>query len=250
MRTPERTRSRVGQLAKHARLLHAVSKRATDARLWPYLAPYGVLLGLAELGRWLPALEAPLLAGRVVLPALLLMLAWRGGAYAELRTTAGAARLRDVVFGLAIAALWLGPFLLWPELPRGEPFDPDLLRPDHRAAWLALRLCGFVLVSPIVEELFVRSFLHRVAEAWPHWADFALRPVGAAHARAFVATAVWFTLSHAPWEWWVAAPAGALLNLWLYQRGNLRSVWLAHAVANGAIGALVVFGPYGLWAFL
>jgi len=107
-----------------------------------------------------------------------------------------------------------------------------------------------VLVSPLVEEIFVRSFLHRVAEVWPRWSDFALRPVAAAHAPAFVVTSLWFTLSHLPWEWWVAAPTGVLLNGWLYRRGNLRSVWLAHAVANGAIGGLVVFGPYELWAFL
>jgi len=225
-------------------------QESIGARLWPYVAPYCVLLGLAELGRWLPALEAPLLAARVVLPAALLGFAWRRGAYAELRSAAGAARWSDVVFGLGIAALWLGPFLLWPELSRGEPFDPDRLGPDRRAAWLALRLFGFVLVSPLVEELFVRSFLHRIAEAWPRWTDFALRPVGRAHAMAFGVTSLWFTLSHVPWEWWVAAPTGALLNLWLYRRGNLISVLLAHTVANAAIGALVVFGPYGLWAFL
>ena len=221
-----------------------------DARLWPYVAPYGVLVGLAELGNWLPALEVPLLAARVVLPAALLALAWRSGAYAELRAKRGAARLGDVAFGLGIAALWLAPYLLWPDLPRGDPFDPDRLGAEWRELWLALRLAGFVLVSPLVEELFVRSFLHRVAEVWPHWAAFAQRPVGHANARAFGVTWLWFTLSHLPWEWWVAAPTGALFNLWLYRRGNLRSVWLAHAVANAAIGALVVAGPYRLWAFL
>ena len=221
-----------------------------DARLWPYVAPYAVLLALAELSRWLPGLEVPLLAARVALPAALLLLAWRGGAYAELRRSAGAAGLRDVAFGLGIAALWLGPYLLWPELPRGEGFDPERLGPERRAAWLALRLFGFVLVSPLVEELFVRSFLHRVVEAWPRWPDFALRRVGRPHAAAFAVTSAWFTLSHVPWEWWVAVPTSVLLTAWLYWRGNLRSVWLAHSVANGAIGALVVLGPYELWAFL
>ena len=221
-----------------------------DARLWPYVAPYGALLALAELGRWLPGLGAPLLAARVVLPAGLLWIAWRQGAYAELRRGARRAGLSDVVFGLGIAALWVGPYLLWPALPRGEPFDPDLLGPARRDAWLALRLGGFVLVSPLVEELFVRSFLHRVVESWPRWTEFAQLEIGRPHALAFTVTSVWFLLSHVPWEWWVAAPTGALFNAWLYQRGNLRSVWLAHVVANGAIGALVVLGPAGLWAFL
>ncbi len=218
--------------------------------VWPYLAPYLALLGLAELGRWLPGAEAPLLAARVILPAALLLLAWRSGALPELQGLRQSARLRDVGFGLAIAALWLAPYLLWPALPRGEPFDPERLGPDGRTAWIALRVAGFVLVSPLVEELFVRSFLHRVAEAWPDWPAFGARNLAQPHARAFVVTTLWFTLSHVPWEWWVALPTGALLNLWFYRRGRLGSVWLAHAVANAAIAALVVFGPGELWAFL
>jgi CAAX prenyl protease-like protein len=216
-------------------------------RIWPYLAPYGVLVGLAELQGWLPALAAPLLAARVALPALIVLAAWRLGAYPELARRAG---LADVAAGLGIAALWLAPYLLWPALPRGEPFDADALGASLRPAWLGLRLAGFVLVSPLVEELFVRSFLHRAVEAWPAWQGFAQLAVGRAHRVAFAVTVAWFTLSHSPWEWWVALPVGALFNLWLYRRGSLVSAWLAHAVANGAIGALVAFGPWDLWAFL
>jgi uncharacterized protein len=221
-----------------------------QARVWPYLAPYLALVGLAELGGRLPALEAPLLGARVLLPALLVLAAWRQGAYPELRGAHGAAGVQDVALGLAVAALWVAPYLLWPALPRGEPFDPDALGPSLRPAWLALRVSGFVLVSPLVEELFVRSFLHRAAEAWPAWRDFWRRSVGRPERVAFAVTLVWFTLSHVPWEWWVAAPTGALFNLWLYRRGRLASVWLAHATANGAIAALVLLGPWQLWAFL
>lgn len=221
-------------------------------RAWPYLAPYAVLLVCAELARWLPgAAEAPLLALRVLLPAGLLVVAARRGAFPELASgpsAAGAAL--DVGFGLAIAALWLAPYLIWPALPRGEPFDPGALGESLRPAWLALRLLGFVAVSPLVEELFVRSFLHRVAEGWPDGAGFWQRPLAQPHRFAFFVTVVWFTLSHAPWEWWVAIPTAALLNGWLYLRGQLRSVWIAHAVTNLAIGALVVFGPGSLWSFL
>lgn len=221
-----------------------------ESRVWPYLAPYGVLLLLAELGNRLPALEAPLLAARVILPAVLLLVAWRRGAYAELRRGLGAVGALDVVFGLALAALWLGPYLLWPALPRGERFDVDVLGESGRPLWIALRVTGFVLVSPLVEELFVRSFLHRAVEAWPDWRDFFRRPLAHAQPLAFGVTVLWFLLSHVPWEWWVAAPTGVLLNLWLYRRRQLASVWLAHAVTNGAIAALVVLGPFELWAFL
>jgi CAAX prenyl protease-like protein len=223
---------------------------STPGRLWPYLAPYAVLVGLAELGGWLPALAAPLLAARVLLPALLVLAAWRLGAYPELAAPQRRAGVPDIAVGLAVAALWLAPYLLWPALPRGAPFDPDALGPELRPAWLALRVVGFAAVSPLVEELFVRSFLHRAAEAWPAWRRFAGLPVGRAHRAAFAVTVVWFTLTHSPWEWWVALPTGVIFNLWLYRRGSLASVWLAHAVANAAIGVLVTLGPFELWAFL
>ena len=221
-------------------------------RVWPYAAPYFVLLLCAELGRWLPAAWQPLLlALRVALPGALLVWAARRGAFPELASGPGArGAALDLAFGLAIAALWLAPYVLVPGLPRGEPFDPDRLGPELRPAWLALRLLGFVAVSPLVEELFVRSFLHRVVESWPDWSEFWRRPLARPHRTAFLVTLAWFTLSHAPWEWWVALPTGALLSGWLYLRGSLRSVWIAHAAANGAIGALVAFGPWPLWSFL
>jgi CAAX prenyl protease-like protein len=221
-------------------------------RAWPYLAPYAVLLVCAELSRWLPAAaEPPLLALRVLLPAALLALAARRGAFPELTAGPSAAPAAlDVGFGVGIAALWLAPYLLWPALPRGDPFDPDALGEALRPAWVGLRLLGFVAVSPLVEELFVRSFLHRAAEVWPDWGGFWQRPLAHPHRFAFLVTVVWFTLSHAPWEWWVALPTAALLNGWLYLRGQLRSVWVAHAVANFVIGALVAFGPWSLWSFL
>jgi membrane protease YdiL (CAAX protease family) len=67
---------------------------------------------------------------------------------------------------------------------------------------------------------------------------------------AFVGTVVWFTLTHAPWEWWVALPAGVVFNLWLYRRGHLGAVVVAHATANAALWLLVVLGEGDLWPFL
>jgi CAAX prenyl protease-like protein len=219
-------------------------------RAWPYVLPYTALLICAELARWLPApWEAPMLLMRVVIPAALVAVALRRGAFSELRNGAPGWPV-DVSFGLAIAALWLGPYLLLPELPRGEPFDPEAAGDGARPAWLALRLAGFVLVSPLVEELFVRSFLHRVVECWPDWERFHELAVAHRHRFAFLVTVGWFTLSHSPWEWWVALPTAALLNGWLYRRGRLGNVWIAHATANAAIGALVVSGPFDLWSFL
>jgi hypothetical protein len=173
-------------------------------RAWPYLLPYAVLLVCAELARWLPAAAAPpLLALRVLLPAVLLAVAARRGAFPELATGPGPAGVSlDVGFGAAIAALWMAPYLLWPALPRGQAFDPDALGASLRPAWVGLRLLGFVAVSPLVEELFVRSFLHRAAEAWPDWSGFWRRPLARPQRFAVANGTIGALVAFGPWSLW------------------------------------------------
>jgi CAAX prenyl protease-like protein len=215
----------------------------------PYLAPYGAFLALVELRSHLPELAAPLFVLRVVVPATLLAWFWRRGAFAELRGyAAGAATLADVAAGVAIAALWVGPYLLWPSLTRGEAFDATLL--GERAATLAMRLLGFALVTPLMEELFVRSFLHRFAPVLARGGDFRAEPIARFGWVAFTTTVLWFTFTHAPWEWPVAFATGAAFNAWLYWRRHLVACVIAHAAANATIWALVVLGPVPLWEFL
>ena len=122
--------------------------------------------------------------------------------------------------------------------------------PGHEALALGIRLLGFAVFTPFFEELFVRSFLLRYADVADTGEDFRLQPIGRYRARSFLVTVVWFTFTHASWEWIVAAPTCVVLNLWLYHRGHLGAVVVAHAVANAAIGALVVLGPAGLSVFL
>ncbi len=216
----------------------------------PYLVPYAVFLALVELQERAPGLAGLAFVLRVGVPALLLAWFWRRGAYAELRGhRVSAASLLDVAVGVAIAALWVGPYVIWPTLPRGAAFDAELLGEGTRSVTLALRLAGFALVTPFVEELFVRSFLMRFAETLER-GDFRTLPVARVALRGFVVTALWFTFTHAPWEWWVALPTGIALNAWLHWRGQLGACVVAHATANAAIWALVVLGPLPLWEFL
>ena len=215
-----------------------------------YVAPYVLFLALVEVGARLPAVASVLFPLRVFAPAALLLWFWRRGAFPELRAYhAGKGTLADVAAGVAIAALWLGPYLLWPSLARGEPFDPEMLGADRRGLALGLRLLGFALVTPFVEELFVRSFLLRFAETFQR-GDFRSEPIARFAVRGFVTTVLWFTFSHAPWEWWVALPTGIAFNLWLYRRGHLMACIVAHAAANAAIWMLVVLSPAPLWEFL
>jgi len=226
--------------------------------VWPYAAPY-LAFGLVVSLRGEGGSPAWALAQVLVPGALIVLWAWRG-AYPELagwRPRPGPL-LADVGVGLAIAALWLGPFLAFEALPRPGPeaaFDPGLLGDDPaaRGATLALRLAGFALVTPFMEELFVRSFLLRFLDVFDRDEDFRDVPIGRFAWRSFVGTVLWFTVTHQTWEWVVALPTGIVFNLWLYRRKRLGAVVVSHAVANAAIFAFVLTragADPGLWIFL
>jgi len=216
----------------------------------PYAAPYATFLLLVELSARVPGAAALLLPLRVVVPAALLAWFWRRGAYPELRGyRVSAATLADVLVGLAIAASWVAPYMLLAALERGRPFDAAQLGESRRALALSLRLAGFALVTPLVEELFVRSFVLRFAEVFVR-GDFRSEPIARFAWRGFLASVLWFTFSHAAWEWWVALPTGVAFNGWLYARRHLVACVIAHAAANAAIWTLVVLGPSPLWEFL
>ncbi len=223
---------------------------------WPYLGPYGLFLILVEIGSRTPESAAgAMLLVKVLLPGALVLHFARRGDYPELSgyRPGAAGFAADVLCGLVITALWMGPFLLLPGLERGAPedaFDPAGFAPLGAGVALGVRLLGFGVVTPFVEELFVRSFVIRLVDVIDTGEDFRSVPIARFTWRSFVITAVWFTFTHVPWEWGVAAVAGVVFNLWLYQRRHIGSPIVAHAVANASIWAIVVLGPGDLWVFL
>jgi hypothetical protein len=223
---------------------------------WAYLGPYALFLILVEVSHRAPAGWAPaLLVARVVLPGAWLLAFARAGALPELRgyRPGPAGLLQDVLAGVAIAALWMGPYLLFPALPRpapGEGFDWQLFGAGREALVLGVRLLGFAVVTPFLEELFVRSFLLRLVDVYDAGMDFRRVPIGRFAWRSFLVTVAWFTFTHVPWEWVVAPVGGALFNLWLYRRRHIGATIVAHAVANAAIWLAVVLGPEAWRIFL
>jgi hypothetical protein len=232
----------------------------------PYWIPYFGFLVLGEVQARLPDDVAPYLRiVRVALTAALLLYFWRRGDYPELRswrpTPVGV--VQDVLLGLATTVLWVGPFLWWQGLSRpgpGEGFDPQALGPALAPWFLFVRFFGFALVTPFMEELFIRSFLIRYLDVFDTGEDFRDVPMARFRWRSFLGTWAAFTFTHAPWEWPVAAATGLVWNLWLYKRGHLGSLVLVHAVTNGSLFFLVWLGsgrlPDGhgglldLWYFL
>lgn len=217
-----------------------------DHGWWPYLVPYFAFLLLGEVQhRLAPEAGEWLRMGRVaVTAALLACFAWRG-AYPELRGYRHGARgiVADLGVGLVGLALWVAPYLLFPALPRpapGEGFDPSALGAALRPLALGARFFGFALVTPVMEELFVRSFLLRYADVYDTREDFRKQPIGRYTPRSFWVVTIAFTLSHLRWEWPVAIAWCALANAWLYRRKHILSVIVLHAATNGGLFLLAL----------
>ncbi len=222
-------------------------------------------LGLLELATRLPdGVQAWMLVPQIVIPGGLILYYGVQGSYPELRGYRGGAGAfaLDVLVGLAGAALWMAPYLVFDSL-RPDPadgFDPERLGAGLVWLTLTLRVVGYGLVTPFVEELFLRSWLLRYADVCDRPVDFRDVPMARFAWRSFLIVVIYFTFSHVPWEWPVSFAWGLGSQLWFYYRGNLAALVVVHATSNLAIFAFVLAmtgrlsdaagQPLSLWFFL
>ncbi|MCA9509137.1 MAG: CPBP family intramembrane metalloprotease [Myxococcales bacterium] len=238
-----------------------------DARFghgfWPYLLPYFAFLLLSEVGGRLPeGAWLAVLALKPLVPAALVAYFWRRGMYPELRGFGARARglPLDLLVGAASGALWMAPYLLlpadlgeglgslWPD--RSAGFDPARAGASLAPLALALRFVGYAGVTPVFEELFIRSFVMRYAEVFDRGGDFRDVPVARYTPRGLWVSAVFFVLGHVFWEWWVALPWVLATSAYFYWRGHLGAVVAAHAAANATILVAAVLADGPLWFFV
>ena len=199
----------------------------------PLLEPWLVAGGLDA--RWL-------LVGRgLVAGALLLLFAQR---YVELRRLR--LPLRDVAVAVAVGAAL---FVAWIPLQggwlsMGEPgagFRPLDASGGTDYRWAALRLIGFVLVVPVLAELFWRSFLMR----WIQRRNCLSIAPGDAGWGAVGLSSALFALGHS--QWLAGLIAGVAYAI-LYRRYN--NLWIptiSHATTNGLLGSWIL--ATGSWAY-
>ncbi len=234
---------------------------------WPYVVPYVAFLLLSEIAARLPDGAQPFMLGFKPALVLALVLGFRArGGYPEWRSPAirmtGSGFLQDIAVGLVLTAVWVVPYLLLPALrpePGGE-FDPAMAGERWIPVMLGLRLFGYALVTPIFEELFIRSFVLRIADVWETEHDFRDQPIARYSAMSLVVSTVVFTAGHQFWEYWVCVPWVVLSTLWFYHRRNLTALMVVHGVTNGALLALAAFGegwlrdvdgaPFSFWFFV
>lgn len=181
--------------------------------------------------------------GLVALVALVCRDAWR-----DLKPGPGPVAIAvALALGLIVAAAWVGLDGLYPPLPfqgKRSGYNPEDLAPASRAAYLSIRFFGLVLVVPLIEELFWRSFLVR----WLINPDFLAEPIGRVTAMAAGLTSIGFALEHP--EWLPALLTGAAWAGLLRWSRSITACVVSHAMANLALGLYVVWTGGKAWNFL
>jgi len=152
------------------------------------------------------------------------------------------ATFTSCVTGLLVFILWI--HMDWPlgiaAIPQG--FNPTLLPGKGVQVVITMfRVGGAVLVVPLMEELFWRSFLIRYIID----ADFQKVPVGAFSRASFLLTVTLFGFEHS----YILAGmmAGIFYNLILYRTRSITQCVLAHAITNLALALYVL--STGKWQF-
>jgi hypothetical protein len=220
-----------------------LTSRLSRIRSDPVIAravPFALFIALVILSskleaQWLVLLRAPLVA-------LLLIWFWRSYRELELPAAVGYAQwLLAAAVGFFVFVVWVGFDQDWAVFSRTKGFTPVLPGGGTDWTWGIVRLLGFALIVPVMEELFWRSLVLR----WIDRHDFLTLAPREVSWRAFLITTALFAVEHE--RWFAGAVAGAAYN-WLYMRtGNLWVPVAAHAITNGILGIWILYT--GRWEF-
>ncbi len=222
----------------------AAAKKQTlrDKLPWlPYVTPLALFVSLT-------ALEGQLAAAYPLLYMVkIALVAW---AFLSLRRFLPEVKFERAGLGLAVgmgvvlAVVWvLGDRLTellhlhFSFLGSRTGFDPVHEFPNValRAAFLAVRFAGLVVVVPVVEELFYRGFLLRYVTD-PE--DFRRVPLGRFSGTAFGVCVGLMALTHP--EWLVAGLFSAAMCALVARTRSLFACIVAHGVTNLLLGVYVL----------
>jgi uncharacterized protein len=224
----------------------------TWALAWPYLVPMLGFLALASLEGQFPKAPdgspSPLwypLAYTVKIAVVAGLLWWCRSTWRDLLPWPSPKALGlAAAVGIAVIVAWVGldghyPEIKW--LGKRTAFDPAALGPAARAGFLAVRLFGLVVIVPVIEELFYRSFLMR----WMVDPDINRVPIGKVTAAGLAATTAVFGFSHP--EWLPAVLTGLVWGGLLWRTKSVSACVASHAVANLTLGVYVL--TTGQWKY-
>jgi CAAX prenyl protease-like protein len=145
--------------------------------------------------------------------------------------------LPSMLIGLLVFVVWVGLDVVidYPRLGGRVGFDPyQLLGTSWWPAFTLVRLYGLVLMVPVMEEIFWRSFLLRYLTQH----DFRNVPIGTFSAMALWVMVAASAVAHP--EWLAAVVAGLAYALWLRRSRSLFGAIVAHVTTNAALGSYVL----------
>lgn len=138
--------------------------------------------------------------------------------------------------GVAVFVVWIQMDFNLNPLGAEQGFNPLLFDSQvERTVMIIIRLAGAVLIVPVMEELFWRSFLIRYLVD----SDFSKVPIGAATWPSFIISSLLFGLEHN--LFFAGVMAGIAYNLLLYYTRSIAHCILAHALTNLLLGIYVLF---------
>jgi CAAX prenyl protease-like protein len=221
--------------------------------IFPYVAPLFAYIGLSALETYLPRVDgepSPAwypLAYAAKLTIVVLVAWWYRATWRDFRPApTWRALVLAIVTGLVVWGLWIGlegRYPMFAILGKRVGFNTDRLAPGMRWAFLSVRMLGLVVVVPLVEELFWRSFLMRWLIDPDNWWKV---PVGQVTLLAAGATSAAFALAHP--EWLPALLTGLLWAALLWRTSSLAACAVSHATANLALGLYVIAtGDWKYW---
>lgn len=207
---------------------------------WRYFAPHVLPFAVFAILTMAPgALDLPkglLYALKTTLTGLCLAWMWKGFREEIQFSFSWTA----VLAGIVVFVLWVGLDDLYPHLGQSA-FNPyEEAGSVH--VLIAFRLIGAVLVVPLAEEVFWRSFALRFILR----SDFRSVPLGRFSWYSFLLIAVLFGLEHH--RWLAGILAGMVYAGLLYRSKNLFHPILSHAVTNLLLGVYVLYSQqWTLW---
>jgi exosortase E/protease (VPEID-CTERM system) len=208
---------------------------ATTAFLGPFVALLGVAMVTAAFSAGFDYLyPLRLLAVGAVLwscRAVYRHVAWRGSP-------------ASIAIGAATFVIWMA--MLPADLAGKESWPVALqgMSAGSATLWLALRVIGYAMVTPLVEELAFRGYVMRRLLR----ADVDRVPLGAFSWVSFIGSSLLFGAFHGQ-LWLQGTIAGMVFAGALYRRRSLGDAVLAHATTNGLIACYVfVTGHWSVWS--
>jgi CAAX prenyl protease-like protein len=214
-----------------------MQESSTTPRPWlPYVAPMILFMGLTYAESKFMEHYVPLYIAKVVvvLAALILFRStWR-----EIKFDAKWVA-PSILIGLILCAVWVGiekNITYNHFLGERTAFDPmtQISNDATRALFFGFRFFGLVLLVPVMEEIFWRSFLLRFITR----PDFLSLKVGEFTTGALLIGSALFGLSHP--EWLPAIIFALSISLWLKHTKSLFACIVVHLVTNLALGIWVV----------